>query len=185
MREQTTFLKENSEELQTLIDDMIETMDDARGIGLAAPQIGHQERLFVVDVSAMEEDFEEAGVEMPEQPMVFINAEIIEETEEEDEFEEGCLSIPDINENVIRPEGITISYLDRYFNRRTEEFDGILARVIQHEYDHIEGVLFIDHISAFRRRLLKRRLTEIRKGITEAAYATYTSKTGVIEATPE
>ncbi len=180
LRKQTEDIEQDSTELQTLIDDMLETMADAKGIGLAAPQIGHLERLFVVDVSAMEEDFKEAGIDMPEQPMVFINAEIEEESEAEDDFEEGCLSIPDINETVIRPEGITMSYLDRAFQPQRAYFDGILARVIQHEYDHVEGILFIDHISAFRRRLLKRRITEIRNGITEATYTTYTKKTGVI-----
>jgi len=182
LREQTTPIESNSEDIQALVDDMIETMRAAKGIGLAAPQIGRNERLFVVDVSAMEEDFEEMGVVMPDQPMVFINAEIVDESEHEGEFEEGCLSIPDIHEIVVRPQGIRIHYLDRNFESREETYSGILARVIQHEYDHVDGVLFLDHLTAFKRRLLKRKLDDIRNGMVDADYPTYTDTKGVIEA---
>ncbi|MDA0379450.1 MAG: peptide deformylase [Bacteroidetes bacterium] len=181
LRVETSDVKEDSAELQKLIDDMIETMHAAKGIGLAAPQVGRLERLFVVDVSPMEEDFEESGVPMPDQPMVFINADIVAESEEDSEFEEGCLSIPDVHEVVERPEALRIRYLDREFNQREEEYDGILARVIQHEYDHVDGVLFIDHLTAFKRRLLKRRLQDIREGRADASYPVLAKDLGVIE----
>lgn len=185
LREATPDVASDSPELQQLIDDMIETMHAARGIGLAAPQIGRGERLFVVDVSSMEEDFEEIGAVMPAQPMVFLNAHIVEDSDEETDFEEGCLSIPDIHETVVRPEQIRIQYLDRTFTKRDETFDGVLARVIQHEYDHIEGILFIDHLSALKRRLLKRRLADIREGNVTADYVLYADGVGVIDADPE
>jgi peptide deformylase len=170
LRETTQPVESDSQELQSLIDDMIETMHAASGIGLAAPQIGRTERLFVVDVSPMRESLEEEGVDVPEQPMVFLNAAIVLDSEEESEFEEGCLSIPDIHEVVVRPETIRIRYLGRDFEEREEEFSGMLARVIQHEYDHVEGILFIDHLSPLRRRLLKRRLADIRSGNVETDY---------------
>ncbi len=185
LRAPTTSVIGDSEDVQRLIADLIDTMHDASGIGLAAPQLGQSERVFVVDVTPMERDFKEDGIEMPVQPMVFINAQIVDEAEEEEEFEEGCLSIPDIHENVIRPAGIRMVYLDRSFEKREEIFEGILARVIQHEYDHIEGVLFIDHLSAFKRRLLKRKLDDIRIGMTDADYPVYTREMGVIDPTPD
>lgn len=181
LRQETNSVDADSPEIQQLIDDMIETMHAASGIGLAAPQIGRTERIFVVDVSPMEEDFVEAGVELPEQPMVFLNAEVIDEADEDAEFEEGCLSIPDIHEIVVRPEALTLRYQDRHFNQREQTFDGMLARVIQHEYDHVDGILFIDHLTAFKRRLLKRRLQDIREGLTEADYAVFSQDKGVIK----
>ena len=183
LRQVTEPVQEDSPELQTFIDDMIETMHAAKGIGLAAPQVGRMERVFIVDVSPMEEDFTEAGVELPEQPMVFLNAEILAESEEETEFEEGCLSIPDIHEVVERPEALRIRYLDRSFTEREEEYDGMLARVIQHEYDHVDGVLFLDHLTSFKRRLLKRKLQDIREGRTDASYSVFAKDNGVIEPT--
>jgi peptide deformylase len=185
LRDPTVQVESDTPAIRELLSDMVETMHNARGIGLAAPQIGRSERIFVVDVSPMEEDFEEEGIEMPEQPMVFINAEMVEEFGEDNEFEEGCLSIPDIQEIVVRPDTITIKYLDASFTERTETFDGILARVIQHEYDHIEGRLFLDHLSAFKRRLLKRKLNDIREGITEAEYPVYTEEKGTIYPEPD
>ena len=170
LREPTVPIAENSEDLQQLIDDMVDTMHGASGIGLAAPQIGKSERLFVVDVSTLEDTFEEEGQTMPPQPMVFINPEIVAESESECEFEEGCLSIPEIHEIVVRPETVRMRYLDRNFKPRDEEFTGMLARVIQHEFDHLNGVLFLDHLSALRRRLLKRRLADIRKGNVDTDY---------------
>ncbi len=185
LRTPTTSVMGDSEDVQRLIADLIDTMHDASGIGLAAPQLGLSERVFVVDVTPMERDFKEDGIEMPVQPMVFINARMVDETEEEEEFEEGCLSIPDIHENVIRPAGIRMAYLDRSFEEREEIFEGILARVIQHEYDHVEGVLFIDHLSAFKRKLLKRKLDDIRNGMTEVDYPVYTREIGVIDPAPD
>lgn len=183
LRQVTEPVQEDSPELQAFIDDMIETMHAAKGIGLAAPQVGRKERVFIVDVSPMQEDFTEAGVELPEQPMVFLNAEILAESEEETEFEEGCLSIPDIHEVVERPEALRIRYLDRSFTEREEEYDGMLARVIQHEYDHVDGVLFLDHLTSFKRRLLKRKLQDIREGRTDASYSVFAKDKGVIEPT--
>lgn len=156
--------------LQQLIDDMIETMRGAAGIGLAAPQVGRRERLFVVDLTPMAEEAAEEGEALPPQPMVLINPEILWEGPEECDYEEGCLSLPDLREVVIRPERIRICYLDRRFEPREVEVGGLLARVVQHEYDHLEGILFIDRISPFRRRLLKRRLREMAQGQVEADY---------------
>lgn len=170
LREPAEPVRENTPALQQLIDDMIATMHGANGIGLAAPQVGRRERLFVVDVSAMLEEGEEVAAAYPEQPMVLINPEIVWESEARCEFEEGCLSIPDLRENVSRPECIRIRYLDRQFAPQELEVDDLLARVMQHEYDHLEGVLFVDRLSAFRRRLLRRRLQEIARGEVEADY---------------
>ncbi len=166
LTQRTTEVTENTEELQQLIDNMIETMRGASGIGLAAPQIGRSERLFVVDLSPMMEDDEELMID----PMVFINPEIYEESEEDEEYEEGCLSIPDIREFVVRPEGIRVTFLDRNFVLRDIEANGLLARVIQHEFDHLDGILFLDHLSAFKKRLLKRKLKEMVSGNVEADY---------------
>lgn len=170
LREDTLTVTEDSPELQQLLDDMLETMYGASGIGLAAPQVGRRERIFVVDLSGMEEDAEAIGEPLPEQPMIFINPEIVWDSDEQCEFEEGCLSIPDIRELVSRPERIRIEYLDRNLVSKSEEIGGILARVIQHEYDHLEGILFIDRITPFRRRLLRRRLREMSRGEVEAEY---------------
>lgn len=171
LREETQDVEANSDELQQLIDNMIQTMHGAAGIGLAAPQVGRTERLFVVDLSPMLDDLdEEEAVGIPPQPMAFINPEIVWESEEEVEFEEGCLSIPDLREIVVRPTQIRIQYLDRDFTEQEVVVGNLMARVIQHEYDHLDGVLFIDHISAFRRRLLKRRLREMAQGKVEADY---------------
>jgi peptide deformylase len=171
LREQTKEVAANSEALQRLIDDLFETMRGASGIGLAAPQVGRRERIFVVDLSPLLEKEQEPHVHPEDyQPMVFINPEILEESEEEVEYEEGCLSIPDLREPVVRPERIRLRYLDRDFVPQEREVDAFLARVIQHEYDHLEGILFIDRISALRRKLLQRRLREIANGEVEADY---------------
>ena len=169
LHEPTKEVDTNTPELQELIDNMIETMHGASGIGLAAPQVGRTERLFVVDLSPLSED----EPDLPNSPLVFINPQIEEESEEEEEFEEGCLSIPDLREYITRPESISISYLDREFNVQKLEAEGMLARVIQHEYDHLEGVLFIDHISSFKRRLMKRRLKEMTNGKVQTDYPVY------------
>jgi len=168
LREQTEDVHENSPALQQLIDDMIDTMHGAAGIGLAAPQVGRMERLFVVDLTPLAEEGEQPDI--PSQPMVFINPEIIAEGETETEFEEGCLSIPDLHETVIRPEAVRVRFLNRAFEPQEMTVDGMMARVIQHEYDHLEGILFIDLISPFRRRLLRRRLREMARGEVDAEY---------------
>lgn len=171
LREPTVPVEGDSEELQTLIDDMIETMQGADGIGLAAPQVGRKERLFVADVRPLLDEIPpEEFSALPAQPMVCINPEIEWESEEEIDFEEGCLSIPDIREFVSRPARIRLRFLDRTFTEREVEVGGVLARVLLHEYDHLEGVLFIDHLSSFRRRLLRRRLRAMAAGDVDAAY---------------
>jgi peptide deformylase len=170
LREETEPVDENTEALQTLIDNMIETMYTASGIGLAAPQVGRTERVFVVDVTSMADEIEEDGESVPPQPMVFINPEIVWESEADCDFEEGCLSIPDVREMVTRPERVSVRYLDRDFNEQEMEVGSMLARVIQHEYDHLDGVLFTDHLSAFRQRLLRRTLKRMARGDVEADY---------------
>ncbi|MFT5143609.1 MAG: peptide deformylase [Rhodothermales bacterium] len=170
LREQTVPVESDSPELQQLIDDMIETMRGAAGIGLAAPQVGRRERIFVVDLGPLVDDDDPESLTWPEQPMVFVNPLVVEETGEEIEFEEGCLSIPDLKEYVARPESIELTFLNRRLEKQTLQATDMLARVIQHEYDHLEGVLFIDRISPFRRRLLRRRLREMAEGEVEAEY---------------
>lgn len=153
-------------DLQELISDMWETMYKAQGVGLAAPQIGKSIRLFVVDtIQMMEEGKEEEGIRR-----VFINARKVEETGDPWTYEEGCLSIPDIRGDVDRPPQIRLHYLDEHFVEHEEVFTGMNARVIQHEYDHIDGVLFIDHLKPLKRRLIQRRLENIRKGNINADY---------------
>lgn len=152
---------------------MFETMYNASGVGLAAPQIGLAIRLFLVDTepfSEYEEFSEEERKELKEFKRVFINAKIIQEDGEEWAFNEGCLSIPDVREDVYRQPKITIEYLDENFEKHTEVFDGIIARVIQHEYDHIEGILFTDKLSSFKKRLLKGKLNNISKGNISVDY---------------
>ena len=158
-------VSENSKELQELIKNMWETMYNARGVGLAAPQIGQSIRLFIVDSTQIENDEFTNGIRK-----VFINANIENYNEEEDFEEEGCLSIPDIHAEVERPNAIKITYLDEEFNEHTETFEGYNARVIQHEYDHIEGILFTDKISPLKKRLLKRKLDKISKGKVSPKY---------------
>jgi len=152
-------------DLDPVIIDMFETMDEANGVGLAAPQIGLSIRLFVLDTTPMVEDDEEEGVRM-----VFINPEIVDESGEEWAFEEGCLSIPGIREDVIRLDTVKIKYQDEEWNWHEDELDGMLARVIQHEYDHIEGVLFTDYLTSFKKRILKKRLENISRGKVDVDY---------------
>jgi peptide deformylase len=173
LRERAQRITEDSPELQRLIDDMIETMKGASGIGLAAPQVGRRERLFVVDLTPMAQDLEEELGSIPPYargPLVFINPVLQELPGDSTSFEEGCLSIPDVREQVSRPDRIRLEYLDRDFQPGTIEADGFLARVLQHEYDHLEGVLFLDYLTPLRRRLLQRRLKAISRGEVEADY---------------
>jgi len=170
LRQETDPVKENTDDLQSLIDDMIETMHNAAGIGLAAPQVGRSERVFVVDLTPMADEMAEAGEPLPPQPMVFINPEIMEESEETVELEEGCLSIPEVREAVARPERIRMRYRDRNFEEQEIEAGSMLARVLQHERDHLDGVLFTDYLSSFRKRLLRRPLREMVNGEIEADY---------------
>ncbi|MEO1012154.1 MAG: peptide deformylase [Bacteroidota bacterium] len=159
--------------LKDLLANMWATMYNANGVGLAAPQVGLPIRLFLVDTSPFAED-EELSPEGQDQlknfKKAFINATIEEESGEEWAFNEGCLSIPDIREDVKRKGVITISYLDEDFKEQTDTYDGLLARVIQHEYDHIEGILFTDKLSSLKKRLLKGRLGNISKGKIDVEY---------------
>lgn len=160
-------------ELDTLISNMFETMYNAYGVGLAAPQIGLPIRLFLVDTSPFAEDdvlSEAEREELKNFKRVFINAKIAEEVGEDWAFNEGCLSIPDVREDVFRKPTITITSYDKDFNKHTETFSGLIARVIQHEYDHIEGVLFTDKLSSLKRRLIKGKLSNISQGKIKVDY---------------
>lgn len=155
-------------DLGKLIEDMFLTMDAADGCGLAAPQIGKNIRLFVVDCSAMaDEDPKCEGFRK-----AFINPTIYEASEETILWNEGCLSVPGLHEDVRRPEVIRMRYLDEQFVEHDEEFDGFRARAIQHEYDHLEGKLFVDRLSPLRRQLLKSKLLGMSKGKYRCAYKT-------------
>lgn len=159
--------------LNTLIENMYETMYAASGVGLAAPQIGLPIRLFLVDATPFADEEEMDAKEFEKVSTfkkTFINATILNEEGDEWAFNEGCLSIPDVREDVFRKPVVTLEYFDENFNKHTETFDGIIARVIQHEYDHIEGVLFTDKLSALKRRLIKGKLTNISKGKTTIDY---------------
>lgn len=159
--------------LKELMSDMWQTMYQANGVGLAAPQIGLPIRLFVVDTTPFsdDEDLSEAEQKMLNGfKRVFINAHIDQELGEEWAFNEGCLSIPDVREDVKRKETITITYVDENFMERTETYGGLLARVIQHEYDHVEGILFTDRLSPLKKRLIKGRLGNISKGNIKVDY---------------
>jgi peptide deformylase len=152
------------EGLKDLVANMWETMYSAQGVGLAAPQVGKAINLFIVDTSGLEDD------DYPDLIREFINAEIVEEWGEEWAFEEGCLSIPHIREDVYRWSDIAIKYQDENFEWHEEEFDGIAARVIQHEYDHVKGKLFVDYLSPLKKRLLKNKLVNISKGGANTKY---------------
>lgn len=151
-------------DVEELANDMFETMDQADGIGLAAPQIGKSLRIFVIDTTKMEDP------EVGNFRQVFINPEILTEEGDEWAFEEGCLSIPEIREEVFRQEQLTIRYFDEHWQEHKKTYDGIQARIIQHEYDHIEGILFTDHLSALKKRLLKGKLASISKGKVQPGY---------------
>ncbi|MBQ4916292.1 peptide deformylase [Maribacter sp. MMG018] len=160
-------------DLKGLVANMWETMYNASGVGLAAPQVGLPIRLFVIDASPFSDD-EDLTAEEQKQlkgfKQVFINAYIEEESGEEWAFNEGCLSIPDVREDVNRKDTIKITYFDENFKKYTKTYDGLLARVIQHEYDHIEGILFTDKLSSLKKRLLKGRLSNISKGKIRVDY---------------
>lgn len=159
--------------LQKLIADMWETMYASNGVGLAAPQINKSIRIFVLDteqIFASREDDDEAYPDAPGYKAVFINPHIVEEGGDDWAYNEGCLSIPKIREDIYRAEEVTLEYRDEDFQLHTKTFNGITARVILHEYDHLEGRLFIDHISPLKRKLLKRKLDDITKGAIRVDY---------------
>lgn len=165
LKRKARIIEKDALDMGQIITDMFETMDEANGVGLAAPQIGLSIRLFVLDTTPMVEEDEEEGLRQ-----IFINPEIVEESGEEWVFEEGCLSIPGIREEVTRLDTIKIKYQDTEWNWHEDQLEGMLARVIQHEYDHIEGVLFTDYLTSFKKRLLKKRLENISKGKVEVDY---------------
>lgn len=167
-------------ELDKFIADMWETMYYSNGVGLAAPQVNKDIRVFVIDTEQIFENLEEQEKgKYPDEPgvkKVFINPHIVELEGEEWAYNEGCLSIPKIREDVMRPETVVMEYLDEDFNAHTETFNGITARVIQHEYDHLEGKLFIDYLKPFRRKLLQGKLSDITKGKVKVDYKMMFSK---------
>ena len=161
------------ENLDSLIDNMWETMYAASGVGLAAPQIGLSIRLFIVDASPFSEDKNlslEEREKLSKFKMVFINPELKAISDELNTFNEGCLSIPEIREDVVRENEIIVDYYDQDFNKKSLKLDGLRARVVQHEYDHIQGILFTDKLSAFKKRLIKGKLNNISKGKVKADY---------------
>lgn len=166
LKKKARAIEKDEIDVQKLKEDMYETMYYAQGVGLAAPQIGLDIRVFVVDASPMTED-EPDAVAIKK---IFINPEKIEEEGKEWSFEEGCLSIPGIREQINRQEKIRLRYYDENWKEHEEEFTGIVARIIQHEYDHLEGVLFTDKLSPFKKRLLKGKLNNIVKGKVDVDY---------------
>jgi peptide deformylase len=164
LREGCKEIETIDEEVRKLVSDMYETMDASDGVGLAAPQIGKNLRLFVIDSTAFKDE-DDAGIRT-----AFLNPTILEEVGDEWAFEEGCLSIPEVREDVMRQPEVTLRFTTVDGVQKEETFKGLTARVIQHEYDHIEGVLFIDHLSAFKRKLLKTKLNQISKGKVNVRY---------------
>lgn len=155
-------------DFRKFIDELFETMYVSDGVGLAAPQVGKSIRVFVIDGTAMADDdpnligFKKA----------FVNPKIIEETGEDFVFTEGCLSLPNIREEIKRPGTIRIQYFDEKFEFHEEVYSGIKARIVQHEYDHLQGILLVDHVKPLKRKLLKGKLNDIAKGITNVTYKT-------------
>jgi peptide deformylase len=168
LRKIASDINQDHPELQKLIDDLFETMYFSEGIGLAAPQIGKPVRIFVIDGKPYEED----EPELANFKKVFINARITERNGDAVPMNEGCLSIPGLREEVLRPSHIRITYFDEKWNPWDEVYEGYKARIIQHEYDHLDGILFTDKVSLLRRRLIKGKLTAISKGRFEADYKT-------------
>lgn len=166
LKKKAVDIDEDYPELETLINNMFDTMYEANGVGLAAPQIGKSIRLFIVDASP----FEDKEPDLKYFVQVFINPIIVEESGEEWSFNEGCLSIPTVREDVMRKPKVLLRYYDENFEYYEEEFEGLAARIIQHEYDHIEGKLFTDRLSSFKRTLLKGKLNDISKGNVEVDY---------------
>ena len=164
LRKKAIDIEQGFSALDELIANMWETMYNAKGVGLAAPQIGKSVRLFLIDTTQIEEEKEE-GIKQ-----VFINAQMIKEEGDEVSFEEGCLSIPDIRGDIYRPSNISINYLDENLEEHIKSFEGFNARVIQHEYDHIEGKLFTEKLMPLRKRMIKRKLEAIRKGNISVDY---------------
>jgi|TARA_B110000967_G_C18815827_1_gene526085 peptide deformylase len=172
LRKKCTDISADYPEFNKILANMWQTMYEANGVGLAAPQINRDIRLFLIDTTPFFEEDEEGEEERKEKivKQAFINARILEESGDEWEFNEGCLSIPDLREDVIRKSIIKIEYLDENFKKHIKTYDGLTARVIQHEYDHINGILFTDKLTALRKRMIKGKLIDISKGRVSAKY---------------
>jgi len=173
LREKCKDIDANYPDLPKLLANMWETLYASNGVGLAAPQINRNIRLFIVDSAQIFEHQEEGDEVYRDKPgfkKVFINAQILEKKGEEWPYQEGCLSIPGIREDIMRPEEVTIEYMDENFQKHTDTFNGITARIVQHEYDHIDGKLFIDYLKPLKRKLMGRKLDNIMKGNVRVDY---------------
>lgn len=168
LRERCEEVPENFPDLKKLTEDMFATMYEAEGVGLAAPQIGKNLRLFVVDCSPWADE----DPRLKDFRKAFVNPEIYERSEQEDLFNEGCLSLPGLHEDVSRPVAVRIRYMDENFEQHDEPFDGYAARVIQHEYDHLDGKVFTDRLTPLRRNLIRSKLLNFTKGKFRASYRT-------------
>ena len=168
LRKKCSEISSDYPDFETFLNNMWETMYEANGVGLAAPQVNKGIRLFLIDTTPFFEEENEENEVIVKQ--VFINARIIEESGEKWEFNEGCLSIPDLREDITRKSTIKIEFLDENFKKHIKTYDGLTARVIQHEYDHIDGILFTDKLTALRKRMIKGRLMDISKGKVNANY---------------
>lgn len=164
LRKKAESISKDFPDLSGFIQNMFETMYNSDGVGLAAPQVGQPIRIFVLDTTHEDED-EPAGIKK-----AFINPVILEKSGDEWVMNEGCLSLPEIREDVVRPETVKIKYFDENFNEFTEEYNGFTSRVIQHEYDHLEGVMFVDYLNPLKKRILKSKLTAISKGKVQPKY---------------
>jgi len=168
LREKTKPITQEYPNLKQVIENMYETMYKANGVGLAAPQVGLDIQIFITDGAPMED--KQSDPKLKDFKKVFINPEILEERGEKWGYEEGCLSIPGLRDTVYRHSIVKVKYLDENFTEYIEEFDGLRARIIQHEYDHLQGILFTDHLSAFRKTLHKGKLKRIQNGQIDADY---------------
>ena len=173
LREKCVDIGKDYPDLSKLVADMWETLYESSGVGLAAPQIDRNIRLFVVDSTQIFEHLEHGEETYPDSPgfkKVFINARIVEKKGEEWPYQEGCLSIPGIREDVLRPEEVVVEYVDENFKKHRDTFNGITARIIQHEYDHTDGKLFIDYLKPLKRKMMGRKLDNIVKGNVKVDY---------------
>ena len=165
LKKRATDIEPGVQDLSELIENMFETMYNAKGVGLAAPQIGQSIRLFIVDTKQMNEDDSDEGIKQ-----AFINPVIVKDSGDNEKYEEGCLSIPDIQADVLRPSRIRLKYMDKDFQEQEGAFSGLEARVIQHEYDHLEGVLFVEKLGPLKRKRIEKKLDKIKKGQISARY---------------
>ena len=170
LRLKAALVKKETPHLEALIEKMYQTMYNANGVGLAAPQIGKSLRIFTIDANPFADKDEANNNDLRDFKGAFINPNIIEEEGEEWGFEEGCLSIPGLHEKVYRKPSIKVSYRDENFNLHEKKLTGIAARIFQHEYDHLEGVLFLDKLTPFKRTLIQNKLKKIRLGKIDAGY---------------